>query len=1395
MTKSENVARRMKTAVQSNNFANGSEARLPGTMFAIVAALWFGLLGLSAPALAQDQPAAVTAPACGEEMSLLSQSGAPSLSFGTLATPGATDPEGTPAGRYMLFPDQEVLAFQPYLAGISAEELTTDQGGTNPPAASYTLDAWDPNGWGPTPYFPSAAHFLKPSSEDALWAARNGRPTDPQAGVDVTFFGGTDGGFFKTFSATLPGTLLPRQSGFTDFIAIAAGDLDNATGSDGNLHDKAVVARVNSEDPQFYGYDVDVVDYESGKIQSPAVAVSHFADIKPTFQTKPQTSISGLLPSDNILAVVTGDFLGTGKKEVALLTLGDNTLLLYTFQYESADGSHTLKLERAQYFVLPNVGPEPWRSRPIVGTIAATAGDFDGDGADELAVAYARWGESSTNKNYGGYGIGMLILKYDSSFNATLKNDTVMFTAGGLGDKTFPLSTRPIVDITSGQFVLDPPNGIPYGRKQIVLGWKDTGYAAGSSPKPANIQLQAYSVSSNLATVAPMGPKLTIGGDFFSSIRFSIAAGGFEGASGKLPIYQLAVNSWFGAGELGTFTELTTYRVSGAGISLWQRKPQQPTGVLADTRMRVPVIAYDGHGNSRYLGNPVHLTAYSSPTTDFIMQEPPKHAYWDERDHTLHNYSRFDGNYVHLFRGDTASFSTETKSESSRDTGGSAAISAGVTVTTGADFGIVKSGADVKIDVTEKGSYDYNEQKEWFNSQYKERTVASEGQTDRDDYLKGQMQSFDIWRYRVYGAPNGGSSLNAFYELVFPGQSITFDGGGMNFYWYQPIHENGNILSYPSRLGANGGSPYIPADIGSFTLPNGQTKQNEPVVPPSEQRFDATSGSILLEFSQDIAQSGSFTYSHKIGESFDARVIVTGEAKGFGGSGFQFRSCGSIEFHNSNSWGGNDTSTSTTKDQTKVVLNRARGNPTWAYPFFPVVYNTKDGTLKMSFGMPNPANASTNKSGYQTYAGLYGGLPDPALNLPLRFQSRSAGSGELELWEPNRETSRKKMRGLFFRQAQIDPAANTYLQWAFNPKPGDIVRIEPRVYNYSTAVTAFNTVVEFQVIQYDSGRDSEICDAPINGAPTKITGLVCPRSARTTIGKATISQLNPLQFTCISGYDDPAITGCARSVFLDWDTANFGPDFGTYDYRVYIVLNPGSRAGSEIYGQEPDPLNITNVENTTPMVVTAPGSDLETGDYVIIGDVQGLDKANGTFTVTRISNDQFELNGSVSSRGSYAGGGMVSVLDPGQNNEGYGTISITNIPALAAGADPVPHDYLEANSLEGLSEDVSSRLVDSALTAVQGEPLELRFTAYTTILHADGAHMLLFDGNPAEGNPAIADQVIHPGAHGSNGTSIWFTWTPTTSGQHHLYAALIEEPEQQLPAAELDVNVIAPQYR
>ncbi len=128
-----------------------------------------------------------------------------------------------------------------------------------------------------------------------------------------------------------------------------------------------------------------------------------------------------------------------------------------------------------------------------------------------------------------------------------------------------------------------------------------------------------------------------------------------------------------------------------------------------------------------------------------------------------------------------------------------------------------------------------------------------------------------------------------------------------------------------------------------------------------------------------------------------------------------------------------------------------------------------------------------------------------------------------------------------FREPEINPAANTYLLLGFNPQDGKTVRIEPRIYNYSTAQPAIGIVVEFQVIPYDASLNSEICEDPINKAEGVTTGLVCPRSARRTIGRTIVPRLEPLQFTCAAGYDNPASTGCALSVFLNWNTTGFGP--------------------------------------------------------------------------------------------------------------------------------------------------------------------------------------------------------------------------------------------------------------
>lgn len=155
----------------------------------------------------------------------------------------------------------------------------------------------------------------------------------------MTFFGGS-GEFFRTFSATLPGTLLPRVLEFTDFISVAAGDLDDVEGPDGYLHDEIVVAKVASEDVANYNYDVDVVNYASGQIANPPITALHFSATKPGFPDA--ANLRGVLRSDNIIAAVTGDFLGTGRKETAVLALGNGTLVLHTYRYETTGDTHAL---------------------------------------------------------------------------------------------------------------------------------------------------------------------------------------------------------------------------------------------------------------------------------------------------------------------------------------------------------------------------------------------------------------------------------------------------------------------------------------------------------------------------------------------------------------------------------------------------------------------------------------------------------------------------------------------------------------------------------------------------------------------------------------------------------------------------------------------------------------------------------------------------------------------------------------------------------------------------------------------------------------------------------------------------------------------------------------------
>ncbi len=86
--------------------------------------------------------------------------------------------------------------------------------------------------------------------------------------------------------------------------------------------------------------------------------------------------------------------------------------------------------------------------------------------------------------------------------------------------------------------------------------------------------------------------------------------------------------------------------------------------------------------------------------------------------------------------------------------------------------------------------------------------------------------------------------------------------------------------------------------------------------------------------------------------------------------------------------------------------------------------------------------------------------------------------------------------------------------------------------------------------------------------------------------------------------------------------------------------------GDIVGGDGGEPINSVSDNNTSPIVVTATGHGLQTGDRVRIVGVTGNNAANGIFTVTRIDANQFSLNNSVPN-GNYGGGGdFFFLIDP-----------------------------------------------------------------------------------------------------------------------------------------------------
>ena len=110
------------------------------------------------------------------------------------------------------------------------------------------------------------------------------------------------------------------------------------------------------------------------------------------------------------------------------------------------------------------------------------------------------------------------------------------------------------------------------------------------------------------------------------------------------------------------------------------------------------------------------------------------------------------------------------------------------------------------------------------------------------------------------------------------------------------------------------------------------------------------------------------------------------------------------------------------------------------------------------------------------------------------------------------------------------------------------------------------------------------------------------------------------------------------------DTANIKPDIMHRVQSISYAFSYNSVRNTEIGSTEYikhrtfNSATITNASDEMPIVIASADHGLKTGDEVSVSDVSGNTAANGTFTITKVDDDNFSLNGSKGNSAYISGG-------------------------------------------------------------------------------------------------------------------------------------------------------------
>ncbi len=1061
------------------------------------------------------------------------------------ANPGANNPISTPQRR-MLFPDQHALVAVPQDPNSSSTATTYTDWARNTSATSLEfLESFGNTLSGIAEARSAPGHILSQTDEQVAIARFVGSGENNTIQVDVLTPEGETGAPPQQFPAISTQGAFPTSSVVNSFD-IASGELSLLEDASGAGHDEVVVCYPRA--PEAGGEDrpyVTVLDYTN--VTEGNVVQTSLADTSTSFPPDIRS-----YTSDTRIACDTGDLNHDGTDEVILSVVENRSqpyIYVSIFSY-SNNGIDPPSLEPLGSGLRIAVdAPNNNKCSSFLNTVDLATGDYNNDGRTDIAVSTVTFSAEDPGSSTCGSVNHQLwptvfVISSDSAFNLTHESSFYTedpFTRassigncinnGGLCN-----SIRP--SVVSGLFRYEPNanSGLDFSRRQLALVYNTLNGESGDE-----LRVHTLYVSEDMQTISENGPAIDIpqqcsSSQCIPSRRYSVDAGGYVGnADIQNPLWSLAITAWEtekgGSGNASGQFRLVWLKANptGSGVFTIAQDTNLFNGVEINGPVdaRLPLAAWDREGNSVWLGSPVHLVLYDLIKTDYIIQEPPKHAYWwppsatNVADGEIIDLSRVQDFYIELSDSESRDYSFTHTDQTDWTIGGSLGLTGKASVTVGADAGILGAAkATGSISVQGKVGYDYNENVDTYESSYRSQTTAFTGSTNADDLLIAKVMRLDVWRYPVSGIELE-DGLSAFWEIVLPGDQLEVQGGGLDFDWYQPPHENGNILSYPRLFGTSYTPPDCCAEF-TFVENSEEVVKTEPFLDNRLLFWDGTGATVNLEFSEESGSGSTKSYAHSLKESLDVQIGYKTEAK-FLGSKTTTETKVDINVNNSNSWADVDTESASTNNSTGFQLTKPPGNANQSYGFLPVFYLAQDGTTKVTHA------ADVLATGATFWPQTYGKLPDPALNLPRRFSSNS-----LDVLVVNESDDARRIRGFFVRYNEL--SADVFPLVGGTVTEGEVTRIEVEVYNYSTGQGFAGMDVAFSAVKYNPITNSEIGDR---------IPLICDSGSITGIS------LNPLEM---------------QTVRCVWDTTDFGPSVSgaIQDYRIYVTLDPDN-AIEEIY--------------------------------------------------------------------------------------------------------------------------------------------------------------------------------------------------------------------------------------